>query len=98
MTDCVQELPGREEREKMIRRRYVTEPQDIQCFTTSDTTQTDGPAQPRLARYVNQLATRSLNTSSLEKAKSSFQANDMYVWLILVMSKYSEIFLLTSPR
>ena len=28
---------------------------------------------------------KSLNGRSLEKAKSSFQSNDMYVWLILTM-------------
>ena len=75
----------------MMRRRYETEPPDIQCITTSASTETDGTSHPRLARYVNQLATRSLNTSSLEKAKSSFQANDMYVWLILVMTKHLEM-------
>ena len=81
----LQELPSREERERIFKRHFSENHGDVQCLQTSEADQTDGNTGPKMARYVTQLAMKSLNTRSLAKAKSSFQSNDMYVWLILTM-------------
>ena len=77
----LQELPSRDERERKFKRHFTENHGEVQCFQS----ETDGNSSPRLANNVTQLAVRSLNGRSLEKAKSSFQSNDMYVWLILTM-------------
>ena len=58
-----QELPSRQEREKMIRRQFEGSPSDIQFITTEETDGRDN--NPRLARYVSQLATRDVMMASV---------------------------------